>query len=72
MNWTNVIQDLIDAGMTQAQIAEKCNTGQSHISSLLSGDRKSPNWILGDSILRLHKSKRLIRKSISNLSVANA
>lgn len=54
MNWQKIIQDLVDAGMTQAQIAVACKTGQSHISGLLRGDRKSPNWQLGDALLKLH------------------
>lgn len=55
MNWTAIIQDLINFGLTQSEIAQKCGTGQSHISSLLSGDRRSPNWQLGDSLIRLHR-----------------
>ena len=55
MNWTEIIQDLINFGLTQSEIAQKCGTGQSYISSLLGGDRRSPNWQLGDSLIRLHR-----------------
>lgn len=57
-NWTQIIQDLIDSGMTQVQIAESVNSGQSHISCLYCGSRKSPGWQLGDALLRLHKERR--------------
>ena len=55
MKWKNIIADLQAFGLTQSQIAEKCGTGQSHISSLASGKRKVPNWNLGDALIRLHK-----------------
>ncbi|SFJ06934.1 helix-turn-helix domain-containing protein [Nitrosomonas sp. Nm34] len=54
MNWAKLIQNLIDQGLTQVQIAKKCGTGQSYISGLLKGDRKSPNWALGETLRRLH------------------
>ncbi|MEK7499827.1 MAG: hypothetical protein AAB649_04440 [Patescibacteria group bacterium] len=57
MNWTKIIQDLLDAGLTQAQIADSCATGQSHISGLYRGERKCPNYDLGEKILALHSIK---------------
>lgn len=57
MNWTSIIQALLDSGMTQSQIAEECDTGQSHISGLYRGDRKQPNWELGDRILALYQKR---------------
>jgi CRP-like cAMP-binding protein len=57
MNWTSIIQDLLDAGMTQAQIADACDTGQSHVSGLLRGDRKQPGWSLGDRLIALHRER---------------
>ncbi len=57
MNWPNVIQDLLNAGMTQTEIAEACDTGQSHVSGLLRGDRKNPNWPLGQRLLDLHAKR---------------
>lgn len=55
MDWKKIIQDLTNSGLTQAQIAESCNTGQSHISALSKGVRKSPNWQLGESLINMHK-----------------
>lgn len=57
MNWPKLIQDLIDSGLTQVQIAESCQTGQSHISALLNGSRKCPNWALGEALRNLHAEK---------------
>ena len=57
MDWTLVIKDLLDSGMTQAQIADACDTGQSHISSIYRGDRKVPNWSLGDRLLALRNER---------------
>lgn len=62
MNWTNLIQDLLDSGMTQMGIAEACKTGQSHISCLYRGERKCPNYDLGVSLVSLHKRKIRRRK----------
>lgn len=57
MNWPKLIQDLVDSGLTQVQIAESCQTGQSHISALLNGSRKCPNWALGEALRNLHAEK---------------
>lgn len=57
MNWPTIIQDLLTAGMTQAEIAESCDTGQSHVSGLLRGERKQPGWALGDRLLALHRER---------------
>lgn len=57
MNWTSIIQDLLDSGLTQAQLAELADTGQSHISGLLRGERKQPGWALGDRLLALHRER---------------
>jgi predicted XRE-type DNA-binding protein len=55
--WTTLIQEIIDSGLTQVQIADLVHTGQSHISSLLRGERRQPNWELGDALIRLHKMR---------------
>lgn len=55
MDWTQLIQDLIDRGLSQAEIAVRCDTGQSHISGLFRGERKCPNWVLGNRLVSLHQ-----------------
>jgi hypothetical protein len=63
MNWTNLIQDLMDAGKSQAWIADECKTGQSHISMLYLGKRNQPNWGLGDRLIRLHAEVCGVKKA---------
>lgn len=60
MNFKNIIQDLMQSGWSQADIATHCNTGQSHISGLCTGDRKMPGYDLGVSLVALHK--RVMRR----------
>lgn len=55
MNWSEMINDLMKAGLTQQEIADRCGTGQSHISGLKRGDAKVPNWDLGEALRKLHK-----------------
>lgn len=62
MDWTSLIQQLLDSGMTQAEIADACDTGQSHISGLYRGDRKCPNWELGER-LRALVAKRVSQEA---------
>jgi transcriptional regulator with XRE-family HTH domain len=69
MNWPDIIQDLIDSGMTQNEIAEACETGQSHVSGLLRGERKNPNWPLGQRLLDVH-AKRCGQASPSEQAAA--
>lgn len=57
MNWTKLIQDLVDHGLTQIQIANHCKTGQSYISGLLTGNRTCPSWRIGESLRELHAEK---------------
>jgi len=58
MDWKELINFLLDNGHTQAQIAKRCGTGQSYISSLLSGSRKSPNWGLGNALIEFRDEVR--------------
>lgn len=53
--FSSIVKELIDSGLTQSEIAKKCSTSQGHISDILSGRRKCPNWILGDALVNLHK-----------------
>jgi hypothetical protein len=57
MDWKSLITDLCASGMTQKQIADACNTGQSHISSLANGHRKEPGYTLGDRLKKLHDQR---------------
>lgn len=55
MNWNEYIQDLIDAGMTQAAIGESIGLSQPSIADLLNGHTKSVRWEVGDKLIALHK-----------------
>lgn len=57
MDWKIIIQELQAAGLTQHEIAEACETGQSHVSSLARGERLEPRWSLGERLLRLHRER---------------
>lgn len=52
MNFPKLIHELMAAGMTQAEIAERCQCTQSTISRIASG-RTTPTYILGDALVRL-------------------
>jgi transcriptional regulator with XRE-family HTH domain len=54
MNFKIIISNLMESGLTQHEIAAAAGSSQAHISCLLSGRRKQPNWALGDALLRLH------------------
>jgi len=45
----------MNTGKSQQWIADRCDTGQSHISYLYRGLRRCPNWELGNAIIALHK-----------------
>lgn len=57
MDWKIIIHELQESGLTQQQIAEACETGQSHVSSLARGERLEPRWSLGERLLRLHRER---------------
>jgi transcriptional regulator with XRE-family HTH domain len=61
MNWKLLIAEIQERGdLTQTEIAEKCGTAQSTISSLIRRDGGEPNFSLGEKLKDLHKrvSKR--------------
>jgi len=57
MNWPSLISDLLDSGLTQLQIAERCKTTQSNVSLLLNRFRLRPNWELGNALKELHAER---------------
>jgi hypothetical protein len=55
MDWPQLIKELQDAGVTQAQIAEKAGlTAVSAVSDLANGKTKRPSWDLGEAVRLLH------------------
>ncbi|MDR1647874.1 MAG: hypothetical protein LBR88_07565 [Zoogloeaceae bacterium] len=57
MNFKNIVSEIVASDMTQREIAAAVDTTQAHVSCLLSGKRKQPNWRLGDALLRLHRER---------------
>jgi transcriptional regulator with XRE-family HTH domain len=55
MNWQKLLTELQEHGLTQVQIAEKCNSKQSTISDLARGDGRAPRYALGIALVALHK-----------------
>ena len=54
--WKSIIQDLLDAGMTQVDIAESIGVAQTTISELFNERIREPGWAKGDALLKLHSS----------------
>lgn len=58
MNWKQTIQDLLDAGMSQTEIARLCKCGRSTINELLHKDSPhGPRFELGQRLQKLHQRK---------------
>lgn len=53
MDWKALIQKLIDAGLTQMQIASACGVRQSSVSDLYRGKSESPNFDFGMKLVKL-------------------
>lgn len=56
MNWKKTIAEIQERGnLTQAEIAQKCGTGQSTISSLIRREGANPTYPLGVMLLEMHQ-----------------
>ena len=56
MNWKKIIRDLQAAGITQVQIAERCNCAQTTISDIVNGRTEQPSYSIGAALVALHKA----------------
>jgi len=55
MNWKNIIAEIQDKGnLTQPDIAKKCMTAQTTISSLINREGGEPGHALGERLKALH------------------
>lgn len=55
MNWQQMVQDMLESGFTQVQLAEKLGCSQSVVSDLARGERGiRMSWDLGDTIIKAH------------------
>lgn len=57
MDWPQLIKELADAKVTQAQIAEACGVTQSTVSEVSRGIIKSPSYTFGTRLIALHGEK---------------
>ena len=55
MDWKNIIQELLEMGLTQNQIALGVSVSQPTISALASGTQKNVNYTLGQNLVAFHK-----------------
>jgi transcriptional regulator with XRE-family HTH domain len=54
MDWTKLIAEIQERGLSQPQIAAKCECAQSTVSDLASGTTKEPRHSLGEALKALH------------------
>lgn len=56
MDWKQIISDMRENGLTQAQIAERAKVAQSFVSELSTGAAKDPRFSIGQRLISLHRS----------------
>jgi transcriptional regulator with XRE-family HTH domain len=54
MDWTGIINTLLEKGLSQAQIARSVGLTPPSIIDLTSGRQRSVKWEVGDALLKLH------------------
>lgn len=55
MNWTEIIADLRNAGLSQDRIAKEIGITQASVSDIATGKTKTPRWETGTALLAMHK-----------------
>lgn len=64
MNWQQMIQDILDGGLTQAELAGRVGCGQGQISALLLGKRgERVSYEIGNGLVREHKKILRMKKA---------
>jgi len=54
MNWKNIIQDLVDSGMTRSEIARSCGVSSARITNLMKGG-STVAYEVGDRLVSMWK-----------------
>ena len=62
MNFQQLVTDLNEAGMSEAEIGGVIGLSQSQVHRLKTGESKHPNWEAGQKLVTLHKSRILKTK----------
>ena len=60
MNWKQLTSDLIQSGLTQAEIAKAIGCGQTTISELQTGKTDNPRSSVGLALIALANSKGIV------------
>ena len=66
MNWTKIIQDLIDSGLSEKYIATSCGITQPTLNALKSGKSKSTRYEIGDCLLTLWRDLQIKKNELKN------
>lgn len=54
MDWKKLLQEILAAGWSQAQIGAEIGVKQPTISGLLNGDQTDMRWSIGERLRQLH------------------
>lgn len=55
MNWKQLINDILESGMTQAQLGAELGRNQAWVSEFVRGKIKTVRWEDGQQLIELHK-----------------
>lgn len=58
MDWKKLIRDLQALGVTQVQMAERCNCAQTTISDIVNGRTGNPRYDIGAGLLSMLEERR--------------
>lgn len=66
MEWKNLINDLLDSGMTQTEIAKAVGTVQSTVSRMKDGLHPKVEYNVGAKLIQLHAERiHEVRKNVA-------
>lgn len=58
MDWSRLVRELQEAGLTQQEIADHCGASQSTVSDWANKDAKrGPSWDSAQRLIALHKAR---------------
>lgn len=59
MNWQNLIKNLVDSGVSQAEICRQTGISAASVCELASGVQRSVSWERGQALISLASSKNV-------------
>lgn len=63
MDWKNIIEDLQESGMTQAEIGVAIGKSQAWVCALAKGQYSDVRWSDGEALRKLHDARCKSRKA---------